>query len=418
MGLADFLKGLFGFGQETTAQQSPHSYQSQQSNPAVKLQPLQYQASPRYESLREVDERPYMFSWWNPISGKYLDLRQGQNQPKLASLQLPFLDTPESIANWLEIPIGQLAWLVHRFEQNGRPDEVHKSHYHYHWMKKRSGGFRLIESPKSLLKQVQYQILDQILDIVPAHNAAHGFVRGRSILTNAEPHVGQRVLVKLDLENFYASISFNRVVAIFRALGYCRETGIWLARLTTSALPRMTPFPNGGNYHSLQPYQRRHLPQGAPTSPALANLSAYSLDVRLEGMASAFDVTYTRYADDLTFSGSERLLAGLKTFIPLVTKVIRHEQFVLNLAKRKVIRNNQRQQVTGVVVNEKTNVSRKSFDQLKATLHNCIQKGAAGQNHHDHPDFSAHLRGRIAHVKQLNKNKGKKLEQMFQQIHW
>ena len=92
-------------------------------------------------------------------------------------------------------------------------------------------------APKPKLKQVQKRILSEILDRVPPHPAAHGFVNGRSIVTNARPHVGQRVLVKLDLENFYPSVSLNRVTAIFRSLGYSREAAIWLGRLTTTALP-------------------------------------------------------------------------------------------------------------------------------------------------------------------------------------
>src|SRR4029079_10295925 len=108
--------------------------------------------------------------------------------------------------------------------------------------------------------------LAEILDHLPPHDAAHGFLAGRSIVTNAGPHVGRFVVLKWDVQNFYPSVGFSRVAAIFRSLGYCREAAIWLARLTTSALPGNAPFPPG-EASAMLPYLRRHLPQGAPTSP-------------------------------------------------------------------------------------------------------------------------------------------------------
>ncbi len=276
---------------------------------------------------------------------------------------------------------------------------------------------RLIEAPKSRLKRVQQQILRDILDRVPPHPAAHGFVSGRSIRSNAGPHVGQRVLVKLDLENFYPSVSFNRVTAIFRSLGYSREAAIWLARLTTAVLPASL-VRESSHGADLGPYIKRRLPQGAPTSPALANLSAFSLDLRLSGLARSFGAQYTRYADDLTFSGGEQFSRSLAVFLPLVGKIVRAERFILNKAKRKIIRNSQRQTVTGVVVNTRTNVSRRDFDALKATLTNCVRRGPSTQNHARHENFAAHLLGRVAHIAQLNPARGARLRELYALIDW
>jgi hypothetical protein len=242
-------------------------------------------------------------------------------------------------------------------------------------------------------------------------------VAGRSIVTNAKPHVGRAVLLKFDLENFYATVSMARVTGIFRGLGYSREAAIWLARLTTSALPMNTPFERS-DPAALLPYLRRHLPQGAPTSPALANLSAWGLDVRLSGLARSFGANYTRYADDLTFSGPEEFIPSLRDFIPLVSKVIRQERFRVNKKKRKVIRDNARQTVTGVVVNTRLNIDRREFDRLKAILTNCEHHGPSTQNRDKRENFAAHLRGRIAHVAQLNPARGSKLLGIYQRIDW
>ena len=362
-----------------------------------------------------VAEKPYRFARPS-VMGGFLDLSGDGDNARLHSLGVPAFQTPEELAEWLKIPLGQLAWLVNRFDEHQRPEDLKKSHYHYQWKAKRAGGERLLEIPKPKLRAVQSRILREILDKVPAHASAHGFVKDKSIRTNAVPHVGKRVVVKFDLENFYPSVSFSRVVAIYRSLGYSREAASWLGRLTTSTLPRsIYDMPDKGKWG---PYLVRHLPQGVSTSPALANLSAFALDLRLSGLARKFEARYTRYADDLTFSGSERFLKSLAVFLPLVQQIIRHEKFRVNLDKRRILRSNQRQSVAGVVVNEKPNVRRRDYDALKATLVNCIRLGPASQNHSAHPDFLNHLLGRIAHVKHLHPTRGLKLSQLFEQIDW
>ena len=420
MGLLNFLRRLFGLRPPPKKR-----LRRRKRLRKIKLVPLRYQQNrpPKNNaSLKAVENLPYRFASLNygftpGSSRKYLDFSDDYDRAQLNELQLPFFCTPDELAKWLDVPVGQLAWLVHRFSDARRPESVQTAHYHYRWIKKRTGGRRLIEAPKALLKSVQHRILRDILNLMPPHNTAHGFVAGRSIVTNAQPHTRQRVLLKFDLENFYASVSYSRVVAIFRRVGYAREAALWLARLTTSTLPANIPFPEGDAY-AVRPYLPRHLPQGASTSPGLANLSAFALDVRLTGMARCFDAVYTRYADDLTFSGSQRLLRAMPVFIPLVTKIIRSERFRVNLRKRKVIRNNQRQTVTGVVVNERPNISRKEFDRLKAILTNCVRHGPSSQNRGQHENFAAHLRGRVAYVSQLNKKRGAKLFALYQHIDW
>lgn len=438
MGLLDFLWGLFG-GKTKPARSNPERSPARHGDtgspdvaPRKKkfrkpsLVPLRRRASKSFRrtplSELTVPELPYRFARIGVIGG-FLDLSRDGDDARLASFGLPSFRTPQELADWLGMPLGRLAWLTHRCEEGQRPRDERHAHYHYRWVKKRSGGYRLIESPKPLLKAAQDKILREILDAVPAHPAAHGFVRGRSIRTNAVPHVGRRVVLKLDLENFFATVGFSRVVAIFRSLGYSREAAIWLASLTTSTLPNQMAPPDGSfvrafTENALWRYRARHLPQGAPTSPALANLSAFALDLRLAGLARVFHAGYTRYADDLTFSGPARFLGSLRVFLPLIRKIIHGEQFRLHDGKRKVMRDNRQQRVTGVVVNARAGVSRRDFDRLKATLTNCIRRGASTQNHDRHADFAGHLRGRIAHVLHINPMQGQKLLNLYAQIDW
>lgn len=442
MGLINFLLRLFGLkqapGPSSSSDAANHTaststvaepQEQERSNDLVrpKLDPLKYR--PQKAEYEKPDRGfwgtkaageptpPYKFASSDVRTGSFLDLSQDGDQDRLNEFGLPHFFTPEELADWLDVPLGQLAWLTYRFGDERYPHNESDSHYHYHWISKRRGGVRLIEAPKPILKKVQTKILEGILNQVPVHSNAHGFVKGRSIVSNALSHCGERMVLKYDLEDFYLNIRYRQIVAIFRSLGYSREVAIWLTRLTTSRLPYNVKSPSA-DPTTLIKYCTVHLPQGAPTSPALANLTAFSLDLRLHGLAKSFGANYTRYADDLTFSGNGYLLKNVWMFIPLIEQIIKSCGFKINKKKRKILRNNQRQNVTGVVVNERPNISRKEFDRLKATLHNCAKFGPDSQNHDQLPDFQSHLRGRIAHVKQLNPAKAEKLEELFERVDW
>lgn len=368
-----------------------------------------------------VSQRPYRFAYCDVMENhQYVDHSLDADSQRLGRFKLPEFSTPDELAAWLEIPIGQLAWLTHHSQSRNAPACVADSHYVYSAVRKRSGGYRLIESPKAKLRAVQQTILRELLDHVPAHPAAHGFVVGRSALTNAIPHCGQAVVLKIDLRNFYTSVRLNRVIAIFRGLGYSRIAAIWLARLTTAALPGGKL--ERGLWDQLGPdlagLTSHHLPQGASTSPALANLSAFGLDVRLSALAKTFGGCYTRYADDLTFSGDASFRKSLRLFLPLVLRIIRNERFQPHPRKIRVLRSRQRQSVTGVVVNEKPNVARPDFDRLKAILYNCVKQGPRSQNRNGHEHFAAHLHGRISAIQALNLDRARKLWALYAQIDW
>ncbi len=339
---------------------------------------------------------------------------------------VPLLGTTGDLADWLGLHPAHLDWYadVRSLERSARDEPLR--HYTYAWLPKRRGGHRLLEAPKPMLKLFQRRILHEILDEIPSHWGAHGFRRGRSVHTFAAPHVGQRAVVHLDLEGFFPSVRAGRVFGIFGAAGYPDEVAHRLTGLVTNAVPwpvlrRAGPVPA-----SMRDAHRRatldlsypHLPQGAPTSPALANLAAYALDRRLWGLASRFDAVYTRYADDLVLSGGPALARAVPAVVRITSRIAAAEGFRINATKTRVARASERQLIAGLVVNERPNVDRRTYDRLKAVLHDARVNGAAAANREGHPAFRAHLLGRIGWVAASNPERGAKLRATFDQIEW
>jgi hypothetical protein len=239
-----------------------------------------------------------------------------------------------------------------------------------------------MEVPKARLRQLQRKILRGILDRVPVHAAAHGFRQGRSCRSFVAPHVGREVVLRMDLRDFFPSIPVARILA-----GLCTN-GV------------------------------RHLPQGAPTSPSLANLCALHLDLRLDALAESVNGRYTRYADDIAISGDEVLRRRVSRVSGLVSRIAIEEQFAVNHRKTRAMHRSHRQLLTGIVVNEKANVRRPDFDRLKAILTNCARYGPDSQNRERRMDFRGHLEGRVAHVASLNPSRATKLQAILATIDW
>ncbi|WP_218575163.1 reverse transcriptase family protein [Limnoglobus roseus] len=337
---------------------------------------------------------------------------------------IPEITTAEKVCEVLRIDRHQLDWLADCAGRNHRESSPKLHHYRYRWIPKPSGRSRVLEIPKPILKQVQRNVLGQILDAIPPHAAAHGFRIGRSILTNAVPHSGRAVVLRFDLAIFFSSISADAVTAIFRTAGYPPDVARQLTGLCTTRLPkavwdqRPRPAADGSDSLEERHLRNRHLPQGAPTSPALANLVAFRLDRRLDGLAKSLDVTYTRYADDLAFSGGIDLTRRSEKFRNAVARIVSEEGFRLNPLKTRVMPQSVRQTVAGVVVNIRTSIPRAEFDRLKAVLTNCLRHGPESQNREAHPNFRAYLAGKLAHVARLNPTRGRKLLALFDQIRW
>ena len=355
------------------------------------------------------------------IKGPLLDPPEmGATPAGLKTLPLPRLTTWSDVSEWLGLSDQETAWFADSRSQQASLSEKKLHHYNYFWVPKRSGSLRLIEAPKSRLKTIQQKILREILNRLPPHPNSHGFVRGRSTKTFTAPHIGQQAVLRLDLEDFFHSVPVARIGALFRTLGYPRTVAWLLQGLCTTSVSAALA---GKAFQDL-PWSRRkrlqekHLAQGAPTSAGLANHCAWRLDCRLQGLADHFGFRYTRYADDMVFSGPHRL-AGMSEFIEALTGGIAiDEGYRLNHRKTRLRLRSQRQCVAGIITNEKPNCRRSDWDRLKAILYNCGRFGPESQNRDGHRDFRAHLRGRVAYVSWLNPARGEKLWRLWQNIDW
>jgi hypothetical protein len=341
-----------------------------------------------------------------------------------ASWNVPALISPAELADWLGLRPAELDWFAGSAGRGRRTPPGPLRHYNHRWLTKANGKARLLEIPKGRLKHLQRRLLHDLLDLIPPHGAAHGYCKGRSIVSYVAPHTGRRIVLHMDLRDFFPSIAAARVRALFRAAGYPLTVARLLTGLCTSTVPAdVFDGLRAENARWLtrdcrRRYAAAHLPQGAPTSPALANLCAYRLDCRLTGLARSAGADYTRYADDLVFSGDQELERSIRRFHVRVCCIALEEGFEVHTRKTRFLRQGLRQQVAGVVVNVHPNVARRDFDLLKAILTNCVRHGPQGQNRAGHADFRAHLAGRIGYVGLLNAPRGQRLRRLFEQIDW
>lgn len=322
--------------------------------------------------------------WSDDTSTDKWDVKDAAN--RLIENKLPLLSKHNELAEAVNLTIPQLKGLCYQ-----REVATNLSYSHF-TIAKRNGTPRQIWSPIPRLKFVQRWVLHNILNNLMTHGAAHGFVRSKSIVTNAAVHSNSELLIKLDVKDFFPSVSWRRVKGVFRHAGYPEQIATLLALLCTES-PRQVVQQDGVTYYVA--LGDRALPQGAPTSPALTNIVCLNLDRRLTGLAEKLGLRYSRYADDLTFSvpaiddaqpkSSTKATAStvkkqadmqhnklIGQLIGSVHKILREEGFALNNDKTRVIRKGSQQQVTGMVVNGQgvPRVSRQIKKMLRAAVHN------------------------------------------------
>ncbi len=316
---------------------------------------------------------------------------------------LPALPDVEALAKALGLSIARLRWLsYHREVDTG-------THYHRWTVPKRDGGLRPISAPKPELKAAQRWIAREITEHLPVHGAAHGFLPGRSIATNASVHAGAKIIVKLDIEGFYPTVTWRRVKGLLRKAGLGEQVATIMALVATEA-PREELVVRGKPcFVATGP---RALPQGAPTSPSITNALCLRLDCRLTGLARKLGARYTRYADDLTFSwhGEQARAAdagnAIGNLLRAVTEIVAAEGFTIKRTKTRVMRGGGRQQVTGLIVNQAdgrpdARVPRATQRQLRAALKN-RELGRSGRG-----ESLDALRGMAAFIMMTDRERGR-----------
>jgi RNA-directed DNA polymerase len=314
---------------------------------------------------------------------------------KLARFALPQLETPEQIAQAMGITVPALRFLA--FSRS--TSEV--THYVRFEIPKKTGGTRRISAPMPRLKRAQRWVLDHILDQVALHDAAHGFRKQRSIVSNARPHVDADVVLNVDLKDFFPTLAYKRIRGMFRGLGYGEAAATIFALITSE--PEVDEVELDGQTFYVANGARR-LPQGAPTSPAITNIVCRRMDARLAGAATKLGFTYTRYADDLTFSGPATADTG--AMLDRIRFIAAHEGFVEHPTKTRVLRRGVRQEVTGVIVNKQLGVDRETLRKFRALLFQIGKDGPAGKSWGASPDLFASAIGYANFVRMVDPAKG------------
>lgn len=326
----------------------------------------------------------------------------------------------DQLCRVLGLDRGELDWFA---DLQGRSRRASTVLQHYRWRTlPKPHGVRVVAAPKPRLKEIQRRLLTRLAVELPLHDAAHGGVAGRSVTTALVPHAGARVLIRLDLEAFFPTVTTPRVRGLLDAIGAAPEIAGAVAGLCTAAVPiavwRDVPRPRDprsidAHWRLGERLRTPHLPQGAPTSGHLANAVCFGLDRRLAALARRFGGTYTRYVDDLVFSGAAFLQTHRHRFVDAAAAVIRDEGFTLAERKTSVRTHAGRLGVLGAVVNVRPALPRPERDRLRAIVHNCVVRGPAGQG-----VTRDQLRGRIAAAAALDPRFGARLKTRFDEIDW
>lgn len=263
--------------------------------------------------------------------------------------------------------------------------------YYNFQISKKMGGKRTINVPNSSLELCQKYIKVKILDNIELHSSAHGFVNSKSIITNAKEHVNNEMILNIDLKDFFSSISRKKVFYVFNGIcGYDNSL--------SHCLTKLVMYKNG-------------LPQGACTSPIISNIVTFKLDLRLKKLSDKLGINYSRYADDITFSGNKNIINSKLLFF--VKSIINECGYQINDKKTRFESKYGRQEVTGLIVNNgKVSIPKQYIQNLRKDLYYIKKYGIEEhkkRNNIYNAFYQEHIKGQIMFVYSVDKNKGMKL---------
>jgi retron-type reverse transcriptase len=327
--------------------------------------------------------------------------RRLSDPAKLAEKKLPVAATAAELATQMKVSLGQLRFFAFAREVSTT------THYHRFTIPKKTGGERVISAPHRRLKAAQHWILRNILEPLQLSESAHGFVAGRSSVSNAVPHVGAAIVVNVDLKDFFPTVTYRRVKGLYKKLGYSEEVSTVLGLVCSE--PDITETTLDGQQYFVARGPRR-LPQGAPTSPAITNALCRRLDRRIGGWAAKHGFIYTRYADDLTVSTKDRN-APVGKMLAFLRHVTEAEGFHVHPDKVRVVRRGRRQEVTGVVVNDRPGVPRDELRRFRALLYQISKDGPAGKRWGHGGDVLEAALGFASYVAMVDPERGNKLRE-------
>lgn len=297
--------------------------------------------------------------------------------------------------------------------------------YQFYEISKKRGGKRQISVPHKDLKYIQSWITENILNKVPVHNNIHGFVKGKSILSNAVNHLDAECILNIDLKKFFDSIEEKRVYSLFKFLGYHSNLAVDMAKLCTCPISEKyyETFSDDDKLLFQDIFQNKKavLPQGAPSSPAISNLICSRLDKRMIGYSEKHNLKYTRYADDITFSGSFSKMPKIN----FIKKVVKEENLKINWDKVRYYKKGQLQMVTGLLIDNKIRVPKKFKKEINRHLYFCKKYSAEShfnylsEKHDNKKGFQKDwLLGKIRYVYSIEPEEGMKMFKKFNEITW
>ncbi len=295
------------------------------------------------------------------------------------------------------------------------------NNYEYYLIKKKKGGYRRIIAPHPNIKELQRWIKTNIIDKIELSPSATGFVKEKSILNNAKIHENKSVIFNIDLSDFFETINERRVYGMFKMLGYASNLSVELAKICTASISdykfEQLSEIEQKYFQNLRSRKESFLIQGAPTSPGISNAICKKLDSRLSKLANKHGANYSRYADDITFSGDANSLPNMG----ILKKIIAAEGFNINWGKVGKYKVGQKQMVTGLLIDKKVRIPKKIKKEIYRHLHFCKKHGVYSHFQRISPDKGYRkewILGKILFVHSIEPEEAKKMMKLVEQINW